>query len=169
MARKTVYDDSFPLLAEQYAREGMIDKEIWAKLGIARNTFYRFQNEYKEFREAIKRGKRPVDVEVEKSLLKRAVGFEYEEKTIETEIGDDGQPKPSKIKTTKKMVPPDVGAIAFWLKNRRPERWREKQEVDVTTAGESLNNKKVDIECLTEEEQQALIDISLKIEENSKK
>lgn len=169
MARKTVYDDSFPLLAEQYAREGMIDKEIWAKLGIARNTFYRFQNEYKEFREAIKRGKRPVDVEVEKALLKRAVGFEYEEKTIETEIGYDGQPKPSKIKTTKKMVPPDVGAIAFWLKNRRPERWREKQEVDVTTAGESLNNKKVDIECLTEEEQQALIDISLKIEENSKK
>lgn len=169
MARKTVYDDSFPLLAEQYAREGMIDKEIWAKLGIARNTFYRFQNEYKEFREAIKRGKRPVDVEVEKALFKRAVGFEYEEKTIETEIGDDGQPRPSKIKTTKKMVPPDVGAIAFWLKNRRPERWREKQEVDVTTAGESLNNKKVDIECLTEEEQQALIDISLKIEENSKK
>ena len=32
-------------------------------------------------------------------------------------------------KEVTKEVPPDVGAAAFWLKNRRPDIWREKQNL----------------------------------------
>ena len=28
-------------------------------------------------------------------------------------------------------VPPDTASIVFWLKNRRPDKWRDKQNVEV--------------------------------------
>lgn len=128
--RKKSYDnDTFPLLGEKLARNGLSDKEIAKGLGIGYSTYYDYLLKYKEFSEAIKRGKKPVDVDVENALLKRAMGFEYEEKHTEVEIGSDGQPKPAKIKTIKKLIPGDVAAMIFWLKNRSPEYWREKQEI----------------------------------------
>ena len=129
--RKQLYDpDTFPLLGERAARKGLSDVQISASLGISHETFYQYQKKYPEFYDAIKRGKKPVDVEVENSLLKRALGFEYEEKQTEVEIGSDGQPKPVRIRTTKKYIPGDVGAMAFWLKNRMPEEWKERQSFE---------------------------------------
>ena len=129
MGRKTLYDaNTFPLLSEKYAREGLNDKEIAKKLGISNSRYYVFQNENKEFKDAIKRGKAPVDVAVENALYKRAIGYSYEEKTTEVKINDDGTAKPAMIKTTTKKVPPDVGAIAFWLKNRNPKQWKDRHD-----------------------------------------
>lgn len=66
-----IYDpDIHPILAEQYAREGCINKEIADRLGISRSTFYLWRREHEEFAEALRRGKKPVDALVEKSLLK---------------------------------------------------------------------------------------------------
>ncbi len=78
---KEKYRDDFPLLAEGYAREGMIDVEIAAKLGINKDTLYKYQKKYPEFLESIKKGKAPVDFMVENALLKRALGYEYVETT----------------------------------------------------------------------------------------
>lgn len=131
---KGKYDPkTFPALAEGYARAGLIDTEICERLRISQTSFYKYQELHPEFTEAIKRGKAPVDFEVENALLKRAMGFEYEEKTTEVEIGADGQPRPAKIRTTKKMIAGDVGAQAFWLKNRKPETWRDKHDVNITS------------------------------------
>jgi hypothetical protein len=33
-------------------------------------------------------------------------------------------------KTVKKIIPPDPTSMIFWLKNRRPESWRDKTEVE---------------------------------------
>ena len=131
--RKKKYDpNTFPLLVESYARKGMFDKDIATLLDISVNTFCIYINDYPEFREARKRGQKPVNIQVENALLKRALGFEYEEKTTEVEIGSDGQPKPAKIKTVKKIIVGDVGAMAFWLKNRDSDNWKEKKEVEVS-------------------------------------
>lgn len=128
---KCKYNDNFPLLAEDYARRGMIDKEIMKKLGIAKTAYYKYQNEHAEFKEAIKRGKAPVDVEVENALLKRSKGYEYEEDHVEYRPRKKGDKSgPSLIKRIKKQVAPDVTAIIFWLKNRRPELWRDKHELE---------------------------------------
>ena len=133
---KSKYEDTFPLLAEGYAREGMIDKEIAKKLGICLAAYYKYQNQYIEFMEAIKRGKAPVDVEVENSLLKRTKGFDYEETTVEYKPVAEGQKaSPKSIKKTTKFIVPDVTACIFWLKNRKPDKWRDKQEIE---AGEGL-------------------------------
>ena len=111
------------LLVEGWARDGLNDEQIANNIGIGKTTFYRWQEEHKDFREAVKRGKAPVDIEVENALLKRALGYEYEEVT--TEVYGDGK---KHVKKVKKVVPPDVGAMAFWLKNRRPAKWRDKRE-----------------------------------------
>lgn len=84
---------------------------------------------------------------MEKALLRRALGYEYTETVTdytlsETELDEDGKPKKiiKNIRATRKHMPPDTGAMAFWLKNRRPDKWREKREetIAVTSADYSL-------------------------------
>lgn len=109
------------LLLEGWAREGLNDEQIAAKVGIRPSTYYEWANRFPEFAEAIKKGKAPVDIQVENALFKRAIGYDYEE-TV-TEVYGDGK---KHVRKVKKHMPPDVGAIAFWLKNRKPEKWRDK-------------------------------------------
>lgn len=125
--RKTLYDAAnFPLLGEGYARNGLNDRQIAKNLGISKTVFYEYQHDYPEFADAIKRGRKPVDIEVENALLKRALGYDYEEKLSEVELDAQGNPKPTKVKTVKKHVPGDVGAMAFWLKNRKKSEWKDR-------------------------------------------
>lgn len=125
---KCKYDPkTFPVLAEGYARSGLTDQQIAHNLGISKDTFYKYVKKFSDFSEALKRGKGPVDFEVENALLKRALGHDYEE--IHTEVREykDGT-KAKVMKKTVHFIPPDVTACIFWLKNRRPEQWREKVE-----------------------------------------
>ena len=66
-----------------------------------------------------------MDEEVENALLKSALGFEYEETVTEIIEQPDGTQR-KQIKKIKKYSPPSNTAQIFWLKNRRPDRWREK-------------------------------------------
>lgn len=131
--RKTKYHEDFPLLAQDYARQGMIDTGICKKLGISVATYHEYQKEYPEFLKAIKEGKKPVDVEVENALLKRALGFTYEEVHAEfrAKDKDDQKAKPIVVKKITKMVVPDTTACIFHLKNRRPGRWKDRQHFDL--------------------------------------
>jgi hypothetical protein len=131
-AKEKYNPDTFPLLAEGYAREGMIDKDIAAKLGISQTSFYEYLKKYPKFSEALNRGKVPVDIEVENALLQRAKGYEYEEKST-TYIDDGtGRPKIKETKTVKKFIPPDTTAQIFWLKNRKSKEWKDRQDVELT-------------------------------------
>ena len=100
-------------------------------MGIGLSTYYRWQQEHGELREAIKKGKAPVDIEVENALLKRALGYSYDEVIKDAEptgkTDDNGKPiYKTHIRTITKYVAPDTLAQIFWLKNRRPDRWRDK-------------------------------------------
>ena len=108
------------LLLAAWARDGLIDEQIAHNCGISAGTLYDWKNRFPQIAEALKKGKAVVDVQVENALLKRALGYETVEET--TEEGPDG----TKIRTTRKWVPPDVTAQIFWLKNRMPDRWRDK-------------------------------------------
>lgn len=124
--RKTKYDpDTFPILAKGYAREGLIDDQIYPKLGISKTTFYDYQKKYPEFAQALKDGKAPVDFKAEDSLLKRVNGYEYTETHVTKKNG-----KIIEEKTITKQVIPDTTAQIFWLKNRRPDVWRDRQTLN---------------------------------------
>lgn len=108
------------LLLAAWARDGLIDEQIAHNCGISAGTLYDWKNRFPQIAEALKKGKEVVDVQVENALLKRALGYETVEEM--TEEGPDG----TKIRTMRKRVPPDVTAQIFWLKNRMPDRWRDK-------------------------------------------
>ena len=124
------------LTVQGFARDGLTDAQIAQKIGISLSTYYEWQNKFPEFSEAIKKGKAPVDVQVENALLKRALGYDYEEVITEVEEipagkGPDGQQiirQKKHIRKVTRHVPPEVAAQIFWLKNRRPGRWRDKVE-----------------------------------------
>ena len=112
------------LKIEGWARDGLIDEQIAQNIGIAASTLYEWKNQYPEISEALKKGKEVVDRQVENALLKRALGYKYEEiKTEETEEG-------KKVTVTIKEVVPDVTAQIFWLKNRKPDQWRDKRDIE---------------------------------------
>src|SRR5690554_393026 len=110
---------------EGWARDGLTDEQIAHNIGIAVGTLYDWKNRFPEFSEALKKGKEVVDIQVENALLKRALGYEYEETKVIVET--DGRKRVERIK---KHVLPDVTAQIFWLKNRRPGVWRDKHEID---------------------------------------
>lgn len=111
------------LMLESWARDGLTDKQIAEKMRITTTTLYDWLKKYPSISDALKKGKAPVDVEVENALLKRALGFEYEETEIITEKVD-GVSR-TRVKKVKKYALPDTGAIIFWLKNRKPDAWRK--------------------------------------------
>lgn len=109
------------LLLEGWARDGLTDEQIAHNMGIATGTLYAWKKAHHEISESLKRGKDVVDIEVENALLKRALGYEYTEERVE--ISDkDGR----KVIQTTKHVAGDTTAQIFWLKNRRPDKWRDK-------------------------------------------
>lgn len=112
------------ILLEGWARDGLTDEQIAHNLGISRSTLAEWKKRFSDISDALKKGKEVVDYEVENALLKRAVGFYFTEK--KTEIGPEGEQE--KYTTTVKYVPPDTAAAFIWLKNRCPDKWRDKPE-----------------------------------------
>lgn len=113
------------LLLEGWARDGLTDEQIAHNMGINVATLYRWKKKYSEICEALKKGKEVVDREVENAVYKSATGYYYEEQAL-TNKGE--------IVTLRKYQPPNITAAIFWLKNRKPAQWREKQEqkIDMT-------------------------------------
>ena len=73
---KLKYDEDFPARAEDWARQGLRDEDIAKKLGISKDTFYEYKKMFPDFSDAIKRGKAPIDFEVENKLLKSLFVFQ---------------------------------------------------------------------------------------------
>ena len=113
-------------LLEGWARDGLTEVQIARKMRIGERTLTDWKTRFPAILAALKKGKEVVDIEVENALLKRALGYEYTETMVEE--SENG----FKTRKTKKFIPPDVTAQIFWLKNRRPEVWREKQVVEVS-------------------------------------
>lgn len=104
------------LKIQGWARDGLTDEQIAHNMGIAYSTLRVWKDKYQTLSATLKKGKEVVDLEVENALLKRALGYTYEEKHVE-----NGQVK----KIITKEVVPDTTAQIFWLKNRKPKYWRD--------------------------------------------
>lgn len=113
-------------LLEVWAREGMSEEEIAAGAGVALKTLREWKRKYPEISAALEKGEGS-EAKVEGSLLRRAVGYRYNEVT--QELKKDAVTGETRLTVTKivtKEVQPDTTALMFWLKNRRPELWRDK-------------------------------------------
>lgn len=123
------------LLLEGWAREGLFDKQIAEKMNVGEATLYNYKKKYPQIKEALRKGKELVDIEVENALFKRAIG--YTVKVVEQKVDKDG----CVHDTTRDVhIPGDVTAQIFWLKNRKRMQWRDKVEYE--TNNDDLNKVK---------------------------
>ena len=122
------------LKIEGWAQDGLTDKQIAKNIGISRSTLNVWKDRYSDISDALKKGKDVIDRQVENALLKRALGYEYEEVKEKFEDGVI-----TERTVTKKEVVPDTTAQIFWLKNRKPDKWRDKPGYEDTTELDKLD------------------------------
>lgn len=131
MARPKLKDwiekDNLTIL-KGWARDGMTDKEIAKAIGISRSSFYNWIKKSNEFEEAIKDGRRPLNVEVEDAFIKECKGYYVNEVTTITH--PDGT---TSRKITQKYIRPNTNAIIHYLKLRDPDRWMDSNIGDNST------------------------------------
>lgn len=120
------------LLLEAWARDGLTDEQIAGNMKIAPKTLYRWKNHYDLICQALKKGKEIADIEVENALRKRALGYEYDEVKEKYERG-----VLLERTVTRKVVPPDVTAQIYWLKNRMRGKWTDRPAVQEQSEGET--------------------------------
>ncbi len=134
------------LKIEGWARDGLTDKQTAHNMGISRETLNQWKKKYSDISDTLKRGKEVVDRQVENALLKRALGYSYKETTSKLVVDKNtGKSHMEVTKVVEKEVVPDTTAQIFWLKNRKPEEWRDKQDVQVSGALETEKSKLDDL------------------------
>lgn len=139
---------------EGWARDGLTDEQIAQNMGIAVRTLYNWKDKYVQIMQSLKSGKEVVDRQVENAMLKRALGYQYDEVTRERVFREEtGLFELTVMKVVTKEVNPDVTAQIFWLKNRKPADWRDKQDIQ-HSGNMEINNPMKD---LTTEELRKLI------------
>lgn len=128
-------DEGLTLL-EGWAKDGLTDEQIAKNIGINRATLYDWKKKKPSIANILKKGKEIVDFEVENALFKKAIGYNTKVlkhmKVKNVKYDDKGY----KISEKEEIVeiydeihiPADTTAQIFWLKNRKPGNWREKQK-----------------------------------------
>lgn len=108
------------LLARYMARDGMDLGEIAKELGITKKKLLALLDEDGELKKDVLYSKKLTQFRIEDALIKRATG------TTAVEIKKTEKDGKTETVTITKDIPADSTALLFWLKNRYPDRWREK-------------------------------------------
>lgn len=139
--RKSAYQKEFARIAYQHTLIGATDKDLAAAFDVSEQTINTWKKEHPEFLESLKKGKFHADARVGEKLFQRAIGYEHTATKFFTHEGA------ILSREYTEHYPPDTTAAIFWLKNRQPERWRDKPDVAVTVNNET----KVDLSKPPEE------------------
>lgn len=143
--RPTDYKAEFAKQAEKLCQLGATDQELADFFEVDARTIYRWKHDHDDFCQALKAGKEVADERVERSLYQRAIGYEQDEVKI---FMPGGASEPVYAPFRAKIAP-DVTAAIFWLKNRRKDEWRDKQEVDHTSSDGSMTPTRVELVALS--------------------
>lgn len=144
------------LRIESWASDGLTNEDIAHNMGITRQTLNNWCKKYTSIFDALKKGREPVVRKLENSLIKKAQGFEYEETTTEMWVDDKGE-KRQKVSKHKKYSAPDTSAAIFLLKNYKPNKYRNYND---------LTKKQIDAELRKTEAEINKLEFDIKGQEN---
>ncbi|MCW0413491.1 helix-turn-helix domain-containing protein [Xanthomonas sacchari] len=120
--RPTKYKPEFVEQGAKLAAKGFTDTEIADFFNVAVSTIYLWKVQHPEFSEALTTSKEAADQRVERALYERALGYSHPETHVSNYQGQ------VTLTPLRKHYPPDAASMIFWLKNRRPDLWRDKPE-----------------------------------------
>lgn len=117
---------------ERLAELGLIDEEIAYAVGYTKRTIDNWKKD-EEFLTLLKRGKEKADSKVIKSLYERATGYSHKDVQMFCYQGIIVS------KQYDRIYPPDPTSMIFWLKNRQPTKWRDKQDLELSGAVKTVS------------------------------
>ena len=138
-----------------WARNGLTDEQIAHNMGICRDTLIQWKKKFPDISYSLKVNKEVADIQVENALYKKALGYKAVDIIYEqVKNADTGEYELMPVKKTERDVPPDTTAQIFWLKNRKPDAWSDRKdlnlkgEVDTTSSlsDDELNKKIANLE-----------------------
>lgn len=155
VGRKSSFKDEYIEQSLKLSLLGATDKEMADFFGVSEQTLNTWKKKHPEFLESLKKGKAMADANVASRLYNRAIGYSCRATKFATNEG----------KITDKVdyvehYPPDTTAAIFWLKNRQPEKWRDRKEIDanVNLSDELESMSDEQLENIIRGEQQGDID-----------
>ena len=119
--RPTKYKPEYCKQAAKLCELGATDADLAEFFEVTESTINLWKLEHSNFSESTVAGKTNHDAEIELALARRAKGF----MRVKQVFGPEGT-----IEMLQEEVPPDTNACSLWLRNRQPQRWRDKQEVE---------------------------------------
>ncbi len=135
MGRPTDYKREYNEQARKLCLLGATDAELGDFFGVTEQTVNNWKHAHPSFFESLKAGKAKADAIVAHSLYHRAIGYKHDAVKILTVA--DGNNMGSHVEQVPyvERYAPDTAAAIFWLKNRRPDLWRERQELTGANGG----------------------------------
>lgn len=128
-------EERVKLICDLIKKDSYTIPEICALAEISKATFHEWMNEKVDFSDAVKKAREDFDkeilVECNNSLLKLIKGYEVEEKKTVLISDAGGRAKIKEQTTTKKHIPPNLGAIIHFQTNKDPENWKNRQSKDI--------------------------------------
>lgn len=118
--RPDTYRPEFCKQAAELCLLGAIDVDLARFFEVTEKTINAWKETYPDFRLALKKGKEVADAIIAKSLFQRGKGYTHREEKIFCYEGQIIRAE------TLKHYPPETIACIFWLKNRRPDLWRDR-------------------------------------------
>jgi len=122
--RPSKFEDMKDILLK-LAAKGFTDAQMADVIGVTEQTINNWKIAHPQFFESLKEWKIKADEEVERSLYEKAIGYSHSDTKFATH---EGQITDS-VEYTKHYAP-DTTAAIFWLKNRQPDKWRDKTETE---------------------------------------
>lgn len=122
MGRPSKYKPEYAEQAYKLCQLGATDAQLADFFQVSISTINLWKVEHKNFSESVKLSKEIANERVEQSLYRRAMGYEHDEVDIRVVANEIVQTN------IRKYYPPDSTAMIFWLKNRKADEWRDKQE-----------------------------------------
>lgn len=130
--RPSLYQPQFAKQARKLACLGATDAHVADFFGVTEQTVNNWKKSHPEFFESLKAGRSEADSKVVKSLYRRALGYSHKAvKILTVARGNNGGSDVEQVPYTERY-PPDTTAAIFWLKNRRPDEWRDKTQTELT-------------------------------------
>lgn len=143
MARLSRYDrDVKPYIADikKAVEAGATMAEIAKAFGIGESTLYTYKSKHKELQEAFARGREKIIFDIKGALLKKALGFDYEEQKTVGKKDSNGE-NIVLIEKYKRYCPPSETAAAMLLRNYDSE-WLDRDETSTRMRKQELDLKK---------------------------
>ena len=133
--RPSRYKQDYDEQARKLCLLGATDKELADFFGVTETTVNNWKKAHQSFFESIRAGKTVADMEIANSLYKSAQdrlipayqAFKTRNVTYDKK-GNKIETEQVEVVEVPQAVPANDRAIKFWLMNRQPSKWRDKQE-----------------------------------------